>query len=333
MAQSMLGSVVATSLKKHGKVLYDQVFNAHPVWFWLRSHGCEDPYDGGTAVTEDIEIGMNTNVDWRGLKEEIPNDEQDNIRQCQWMPAGLSGAVPIYWDDEDNNKNRIIDYSESLIKNLKNTMTERLGASIFYSGTAPNGKPTMQGLPAIISASNVYGTLVDEINGTFTPMDRSTAAFAYWRANVLSTAEKLSLNAGTDRGLRGLYDACMQGKNQEQPTLIVMGQLLWEAFESLLLPTQQHQNPKLAEAGFRNLMFDNAAVVWDSNIDATSTVYAINHNWLKLRPTSECATNFKITERHPNEDRLADSILCAYKGQVTCIGPRYQGASLNKSAT
>jgi len=338
MAQSILGSVVATSLHSLAKTLSDNIFTATPFAWWMKENGRIQSYDGGLFIQEDVEMALNSSVGWRSAKAPIPVVEQDPIRAVAFSPVTIDGSVPIYWDDEDNNKHRIMDYSKTLIANLERTLKQKMNQAFFSDGTETNTDGTkgdsLWGLEAIVSASNSYASAMiadSSLPHAFEAMNRSLARYTFWQSTVQSTSEPLSLNAGTDGGLRGLYNACVTGgANLESPDLIVTTKALWSAFEALLIPSRQFENGKLADAGFQSLKFDKAAVVWDPNCPS-GTIYALNTNFLKIRPTAECAGNVMFSERRPIDDTMADNIIALWKGQMTCTGPRYLAKQTNKS--
>lgn len=343
-----LASVVATSLRNYGTTLHDQVFDAHPGFWWLRDNGQVKAYDGGLSVNEDIQIGKNTSVGARDPKAKIPIIEQDPLRQVMWHDVAITGGLPIFWADERKNAQRIADYAKSLIKNLQDTMTDELGSQFYENGTDPDGEPCLQGLESIIAFSNTYGTLVlDEAFMALTRTAAAQTAYPWWMpanragtndyssvTNRFETAEPLSLNAGADGGLQNLYDRCRRGKTREEPNLILMGTSLFQKLKALLLPTKTYRDEKTFNAGFpSNLLFDNAVVIMDANLDALlgDRTYCLNTKHIYLRPDSVCAKKVLIEERAPVSDQFVKTFLSVWKGQMTCVAPRYQGKMSNKT--
>jgi len=326
-----LASVVATSLRNSGKTLYDQIFDSHPIWSWFKSHDRFVPYNGGIGITEDVVMAANSNVAARDPKAAITIAEQDPFRQVMWREASITGSVPIYYADERKNAQRLVDFAKSLVANLRDSMTDTVAKQLWEDGLAADGvTPTLQGLPKIISASNTYGTIV--LEDSYVTIDRSLAANSWWRSWIGSTSEVLAITGGADGGLRNLVDQCKNGKQQEQPDLIATTLTLWQKYDGLLLPNQRYENPKLAEAGFRNLMFDGAACVWDANCPA-GEVNAINSKWIKVRPDQPCAEQPVITDPRELPDRLGKVILAIWTGQIVCTGPRYQGKLTAKTVS
>jgi len=320
-------SLVATTLNKHGGVIYGQVWDDIPLFWWLRRHDGVKPVEGGLNIVENIEVAKNSTVDWRDPKASIPLVEQDPIRQVAWTWKTIDGSVPIFVDDERKNRGeaRVVDLAEALIDNLRNTMTERIGKALYNNA---NTNPlSLDGLETICSASNVYPAPDDraQVPG----IDRSVSANAFWRAIVMDTAQTWKLNQGNESWLHG-YMMVTRGSSIEQPNIILCSPELWEAYDSMLMASQRFENPELAEAGFRNLMYKNCAVIADFNITA-GTTYILNTKYLHLRPDSMCAEKFIVRDRHPMEDQLADRVLVAWVGNITCTVPNRQCKISNKT--
>lgn len=316
-----LASVVGTSLRNNGKTLYDNIFGATPGMFWMKEHGRFKPYNGGLGITEDVEMALNDTVDWRDPKAQIPISEQDPIRQVLWKPVSVDGAIPIYRADERKNAQRIIDFATSLIKNLEKTLKQKVGQAFFADGSPAT---EMSGLEAIVSKTNSYGLMLDAAEA-WVALDRSV--YTWWQAGYVdATASAFVINgAAANPGMRQLVDGC-KVSNTDEVDVIITTKTFWEYYNGLLLASQRFENPKLAEAGFRNLMFDNAAVVWDSNCTA-STMYALTTEYLTVRVDQPCADGVFMTERQPMtaDGRLGDVILAIWDGQMTCTVPRTQG--------
>jgi hypothetical protein len=137
---------------------------------------------------------------------------------------------------------------------------------------------------------------------------------------VDTTAAVYDIDGAT--GLRHFYNLCTRGDQTMQPDLIIMTQDLWEAHAAMLVPQQRFEDPKMAEAGFRNLMFDNARIVWDINCPATF-FFCINTQVLKLRPYSECSQTLITKDWHALENTLGEFKPFVWRGQLTCVAPRY----------
>ena len=311
-----LNSIIASTLAKYGKTLHDNVFKASPLLYWLKEGGRQKPVEGGLQIIEPIEFGTNSTFDWRHPKATIPLVEQDPFTYAAFDWKYIDGAIVIFWDDERKNRGQaqIFDYAEKLIQNAEKTLKDKLCSGVYADGSPAT---ELDGLEAIVASSGTYGGL-------------SRTTYPDWASIVLATSEAYTIDGGTDGGLRNLYDSCPGDGGDDAVDLIITTKTLWQKHNAKLGAQQRFEDPKMAEAGYRNLMFDNAPIVWDRNCP-TGTVYALNSNHLNLRPDSLCAESFIKTESHQAENQLARSILLVWTGNLTCTNPRFQGKMTGKS--
>ena len=343
-----LASIVATSLRTYVPGMTDEIFDAHPGLWWLRDQGRVKSYNGGRGITEDVVIGKNSTVATRDPKAKIPITEQDPIRQVLWHDISITGALPIFWADERANANRLEDFAQTLLENLRDTVSDTLGAQFYEDGIDDAGEACLQGLESIVGFDNTYGTMIldERVASPYVPLTRvaATNPYPWWmpangagtddysiEANRFETAEVFALNGGTDGGLQNLYDRCKRGKTQEEPDLILMGIPLFHKFKALILPSLRYRDEKTINAGFpQNLLFDNAVVIMDADC-LTAAVYCLNTKHIKLRPDAPCAKKVLIEERAPTSDQFVKTFLAIWKGQMTCNEPRLQGKMTNKT--
>jgi len=327
-----LASIVASTLNKNRKKVWAQIWGCHPVWFKLEKK-LKRPYDGGLNIVEILEVGENGTVAWRDPKAAIPLEETDELVRVSWSPKSLSGSITIFDDDEKTNSgdSAIVDYTTVKINGLKSKLKKQLRLGLWSAG----GEIAMDGLPAICSASNVYP--VADSRTQITGINRSTTGNEYWQAVVKSTSEPWSLTGGTDGGWQKLYnDLLNYGDDSgddmtDEPDIIVTSQGIYEMYEQSMLDQQPKMNKELAEAGFTNLMYKGAAVTWDPNIDDATKTYMLNTKYIDIRPHTSNASDFDYSEMHPMETQLAKRQLVSWTGNLTCVMPRKQGVSANKS--
>jgi hypothetical protein len=57
----------------------------------------------------------------------------------------------------------------------------------------------------------------------------------------------------------------------------------------------------------------------------------LNTEYIDIRPHTSNASDFNYSEMHPMETQEARRQLVAWTGNITCVMPRKQGVSSNKS--
>lgn len=190
-------------------------------------------------------------------------------------------------------------------------MGENLATGIFSNGvTDPKD---IDGLAAIVSASNIYGGL-----------DRSTET--WWRATVDAATATLTLAA-----MRGLFGLATVGA--AHPTIWFGNGTNYNRLYALNLSTTGYSNTLnrdpgghdeiLAQAGFTNLMFENVPFIRDDNAPST-TIYALNENFLQLVVSPRADFYLSDFEKPVNQDAFISTLLWA--GNLICMNSKTQAA-------
>jgi hypothetical protein len=115
----------------------------------------------------------------------------------------------------------------------------------------------------------------------------------------------------------------------DHPDLILTTQTLFEKYESLLQPQLRYTDTKTAEAGFQNLLFKGAPIMYDVHAPS-ETMFFINSKYLKLVGHSDkwfAQTDFVRPE---NQDARFALIMCY--GNLVCSNRKKQGKLTNRTA-
>jgi hypothetical protein len=343
VALADLRSIVSTTWQQAEKTIHDQVFSGSPLWERLKARKNIVPYTGGTMISEIVGVDRNPTINIRRGKAVTPLQEYDPLRTVGWNHAWVDGSITIY--DEDRYVNRgpaeIRDFADAIIQNTEDSFQEGFEQLSWGDGTLdldgnplPANTPPFLGLQAMIDDNNTYAFLQDA-DGGFTAINRALAANSWWRSYVDDAAVAWDVDGAN--GLRHTYNSCTRGYGREKPDLIMCTQDIWETYASLLVPQQRFEDEKLAAAGFRNLMFDEAAVVWDllcpGNTGVDGATYLLNTKWIKLRPHAVCAGGWQKGKwaRLDASGIKAEAQLLVWLGQLTCRNPRFQGRMLNRT--
>ena len=399
MAQTVLGSVFADSLRESGQELHDNVFTDNPLMAYLKEKGRVRSYDGGYEVVERMQYARNPSVGWRDGKKSVPVSEYEFLLQVAFRSAQITGGIAISRKDEISNKHKVADWVTDMKTNTEETLKELVGRSIYSDGTdtsigwvtsggtdpssthltptdyqltegasdqtathAPSawasgdqiydpllaysadslgvssGERTWVGLEGIISASNLYGSGV--FPAYTAPLDRSLSQFTWWRSNVLSTSEALSLNGGTDKGIWAGINYARKFKAKVDLVVTSYGAFDW--YNNLVLQQERIPiaNKEMASLGFDTLYLKNGAYMmadwycpidYDSSANELVRLYEIDTTKINIRPYVENVDSFTMRERVPVGTAWEDIILIYWDGLMTCTRPQVMTKITNKS--
>ena len=124
-------------------------------------------------------------------------------------------------------------------------------------------------------------------------------------------------------------------RGNERPDLIVAGTDIYTTFEEALTPLQRFSDSKIADAGFMNLKYKNADVIYDggqSGHCADNKMYFLNTNYIYLRPHKDRNMTVVGGERMAvNQDAMYKII--GWAGNLTMSNASMQGVLIGAEAS
>jgi hypothetical protein len=191
------------------------------------------------------------------------------------------------------------------------SMREGFNQMFFGDGTGNSGK-NWNGLGNIVESGNTVGG----INSA------SGQGNDWWRSYEENTAGALTLAQ-----MATAYNSTSVGNDHIDTVLTT--QTLFEKYEALLQPQLRYTDTKTADAGFQNLLFKSAPVMYDVHCTA-GVMYFLNTKYLTL--VGHSGKWFTQTEfvRPENLDARYALIMCY--GNLTCRNRAKQGKLTAKTA-
>lgn len=311
--------MLTTTIEARGKVLRDNVSNSNPMLMKMEAKGNTRTFSGGHTIREEFMFAENPNAGWFNGYDTLAVGAADVISAAEFDPKQLACAVTISGREKllNSGPQGLIDLMKGRVKAAEKTMRNRVDYGLHSDGTAFGGK-ILTGLSAAVPT--------DPTTGTYGGIDRSNAAWAFWRSQVKThTAATATIQAD----MTDLYVACSRGT--DHPDLILAGGTSFKFFMTSLQAIQRISDPKLAEAGFTTVRFMGADVVLDGGIGgnmlATDMVF-LNTDYIHWRPHADC--NFVPMGGSGNNRRQAvnqdaDVVLISFMGNLTMSGAQFQG--------
>jgi hypothetical protein len=115
----------------------------------------------------------------------------------------------------------------------------------------------------------------------------------------------------------------------DHPDTILTSQTLFEKYESLLQPQLRYTDTKTADAGFQNLLFKAAPIMYDVHCNA-GTMFFLNTKYITL--VGHSSKWFQQTEFIRPEDLDARYALIMCYGNLTVRNCKKQGKLTAKTA-
>lgn len=318
MASPNLSEIVTTTIRNRSKKLADNVTSNNALLMRLSEKGNSKPFSGGRNIVQELEYAENSTYKRYSGYETLDISPSDVMTAAEFEIKQCAVAVTISGLEELQNsgKERMIDLLESRIKNAERTMYNNMSTDVYSDGTADGGKQ-IGGLQLLVSDAPTSGT-VGGIN---------RANYSFWQNQLydFSVESVTPSNTTIQAAMNALYLRCARGA--DRPDLIVADNVYFGYYWASLQAQQRFTNEKLGAAGFDNLRFMGADVVFDGGQggDApASHMYFLNTDYIFCRPHA----NRNMVPLSPdrfstNQDAMVK--LIAWAGNMTTSNAALQG--------
>lgn len=292
MSNPNFDTILSTTLNNHLPKLIDNVFSARPLVHFLKEAGQIRTVNGGAKIVIPLLTGQNSTAASYSGYDSIAVTAQTGITAAEypWKQYAATIAISGIEEAQNNGEEEIIDLLEAKVMQAEETIIEKFDEMFITSdGTGNSGKDWL-GL----------GNLVKQNAADVGGIDPSS--YSYWEADIDTTASALTIGA-----MSTSYNNVSVGN--DQPNMVLTTQALYEKYESLLQPQLRFSDAKTADAGFQNLLFKGAPVLYDTYVPAAH-VYFLNTKYLRLVGHKE--NWFKATPfvRPNNIDARYAQIIC-----------------------
>ena len=312
MSNPNFDALLSTTLANYRDQLTDNIFTARPLTYFLQDKGRIRMLNGGTKIVEPLIYGTSSTVKSYSGYDSISLTSQGGITAAEydWKQYAASIAISGIEEAKNNGEQEIINLLEAKIMQAEESMREGFNQMFYGDGTGNDSKD-WNGLGNIVEASGTVGGI-----------NRATTGNDYWKSYEENTATALTL-AQLSTG----YNSVSVGN--DHPDMVLTTQTLFEKYEALLQPQLRYTDTKTADAGFQNLLFKAAPVVYDEHCTA-GVVYFLNSKYLTL--VGHSSKWFAQTQFVRPEDLDARYALIMCYGNLTCRNAAKQGKLTAKTA-
>lgn len=284
--------IVTTTLRNRSGKLADNATVSTALLDRMKRKGKVKPAGGGRTIVQEIEQSLNTNGGWYAGYDPLSTTpfEPFTAAEYDWKQA----YVPIVWSGLEKLKNmgeyEVINLITSRVKNGEKSLYDLVAQASYSAGTDFGGKQ-LHGLGLFVVDAPSAGGSVGGIT-------QSSSANAFWRNQIETVDFSDAVNMITANPptfltkMNALAIKCTRGT--DRPDLWIFDSVGYTRYLECLQPIQRIQSTGDASpvgAGFQSLKYygvgGNSDVVLDNGHCPTQTGYAINTDYLYLRPHSE----------------------------------------------
>ena len=309
-ANSNFDNLLTTTLANYRSTLTDNVFTARPLTYKLMEGGRIRMLNGGTKIVEPLIYGQNSTVGSYSGYETLSLTPQEGISaaEFEWKQYAASIAISGIEEAKNNGEQEIINLLEAKIMQAEESMRESFNQMFFADGTG-NSSKDWNGLGNLVESGNTVGGI-------------NSSTYSWWQSKEENTAAALTLAQ-----MSSLYNSVSVGN--DHPDLLLTTQTLFEKYEALLQPQLRYTDTKTADAGFQNLLFKAAPVMYDVHCTA-GVFYMLNSKYLTL--VGHSGKWFSQTSFISPEDVDARYALIMCYGNLTVRNRAKQGKLTAKTA-
>lgn len=266
MSNPNYDTILSTTLAHHIPKLVDNVFSARPFFYFLKQAGQVKMVGGGHKIVQPLMTGLNSTAGSYSGYDTISVTAQTGITSAEfpWKQYAASIAISGIEEAQNRSEEEVIDLLEAKTAQAEHTIIEKLDQMLITGDGSGNSGKDWAGIKLLV-AGHPNDTSIGGINPTTN---------AYWASFREATAEVLSIGR-----MSSAYNSVSEGA--DQPNMILTTQVLYEKYEALLQPQLRFADSGTADAGFQNLLFKGAPVMYDTYVDA-GYVYFLNTKYLRL---------------------------------------------------
>lgn len=307
---SNFDTLLSTTLANYRSTLTDNVFTARPLTYKLMEKGRIRMLNGGTKIVEPLIYGQNDTVGSYSGFDTIALTPQTGISaaEYEWKQYAASISMSGIEEAKNNGEQEIINLLEAKIMQAEESLREGFNEMFFADGTG-NGSKDWNGLANLVEATGTVGNIDPSTNSWWASYEENTSA-------ALTLAQ-----------MSTAYNTVSVGN--DHPDVLLTTQTLFEKYEALLMPLLRYTDSKTADAGFQNLLFKSAPVMYDVHCTA-GTFFFLNSKYITL--VGHSGKWFQQTEFIRPEDLDARYALIMCYGNLTLRNRAKQGKLTAKTA-
>jgi hypothetical protein len=316
MASPNLSEIITTTLRNRSGELADNVSKGNALLAKLKEKGAWKAASGRTIVQE-LDYAENGTFMYYSGGEVLNIAASDVLSAAEfdWKQAACAvTATGLEIDVQNVGKEQVIDLLEARIKNAQRTMRNNICSGMYSDGTGTGGKQ-IGGLQLLVADDPSTGT-VGGIN---------RANYSFWQNQVYDASTDggaATTAANIQQYWNAMWLECVRGA--DKPDLIITGSAYYTLFWGSLQAVQRITDPKMGQAGFQNVMFNTAPVVYEDNTGMPSQrAYFLNTDYIHLRYAAKRL--FKPLERVQSINQDAIAQLITFAGNMTTSNASLQG--------
>ncbi len=302
--------LVASTMRNHGRKVIDNFSGHNYLVRHLRKKGNYDLLSGGTTIAHPLEYQANSTYQrYSGYDAlNIQASEVFTAVEFPWRNVAVHVTANGPEMRANSGKEAMFKLASSRLKNAIRTFENNMNSDLYSNGSLTN---QVGGLQLLVA---------DAGTGTVGGIDSSANTF--WRNIVQSHAAPLqgggAVTAGSTTIERMMMHTYMAAtRNADVPDLWIADNNYYGFFDESQVSMKRYVDEEDAKAGFQNLTYKGAKVVFDGNGGCPANhMYALNTEYIRLCVHE--AANLTVLDDKVSVNQDATVIPLIWQGNLIC---------------
>jgi len=308
--------MVSTTLRNSPKEVADNVSKHNALLNILKKKGRIINLDGGSEIQIPLEYGEANYQRYAGF-DTLNVNPTDIVTSAKYDWAQVALHVVASGKELLQNSGRfaMINLVKTKKANVLKSAANNFSVDVYSDGSLAN---QIGGLAQII-----------QTNGQGTVGGIPSATWAFWRNKFLEISGS---GAYTKDTMKGEFNKLWLPLNRgaDKPDLIVLSHDFYSVYEAGEQQLQRYMDEDMAKAGFANLKYKSATVIFDDNANFTTTAekgYFLNTDYLYVAQHKEAQWTQDDEKKPLNQDAVV--IPYYWMGNVVCSNRSLQGVIID----
>ena len=316
---STYATLATTTLIHFANEIFDAVVTNNACLNQLQKAGNVKVVGGGRQFTHPVFYQSNSTFGAIGKFGTIPTDLQDPLTRAEYDICVIAGSV-VYSIVEEamnaGNKEKLIDYVESLKMVAERSMSEVMGDQVMKAESA-RGASDFDSIPFLIADNPSAGASQSAVGG----VNATSSGGTWWRnATYSSSITAFSVSSDGLEAFDTLLNRCTKGR--EGPTFGITTATILTLYQLVLAAQVRYTSIDKGDLGFKNLLYATIPIMIDDNTPADHC-YFVNGNAFKLQVLAK--GNMMMTPGQPAYSQLMVRHLMYFLGNITTGDRRTSG--------
>lgn len=309
--------IVTTTLREHPSEITDNVSDHNALLRRMKKRGNIKKIDGGYEIVRPLDYAENgTYQRFSGFDTlNVAASDVLSAAKFDWTQAAIHVTASGQQLRMNSGGNRIADLAKARLKNAIRTAANYQSIDLYSSGALTN---QMGGLAHIVTNDGT-GTVGGIVAGTY----------PFWQNQYYEAPSSNAVSKSNIKGyMNTLWLRCVRGT--DKPDLIVSSHDFYSYYWESLQDLQRFASADRAEAGFPELKYNTADVVFDSNSNFSTTaekMYFLNTDYLEMVVHRDADWSQMDDKMSVNQDAVVIPLL--WMGNLVCSNRSLQGVFID----